>query len=174
MPFYKTPATFDMINIPFLFFTLLLIVKNQEPNNRLPDLYNDRILNINTNADEIIGKWMTLENNLEVQVYKKDNNFLANIIWFKMDDNTKSMNSILDEKNPNPDLRKRKWIGMEVLHDLKYDAEDNEWQGGIIYDAKHGKEWKSVVWINSAGLLKVKGYWVFRWISQTLTFKKVL
>ena len=91
-----------------------------------------------------------------------------------MDDTTKSINTVLDEKNPNPDFRKRKWIGMEVLRNLKYDAADNEWRGGIIYDAKHGREWNSVAYINSHGLLKVKGYWVFRWISQTLTFKKVV
>ncbi len=130
--------------------------------------------NKQSNEDAILGKWMALENNLEVQVYKQDNNFRAKIIWFKMDDTTVSINTILDEKNPNPDLRKRKWLGMEVLRNLKYDSKDNEWEGGIIYDAKHGREWDSVVWINSRGLLKVKGYWVFRWISQTLTFKKVV
>ncbi len=79
----------------------------------------------------------------------------------------------MDEKNPDPNLRTRKWLGMEVLRKLKYNADENEWEGGIIYDAKHGKEWNSIVWINSQGLLKVKGYWLFRWISQTLTFKKV-
>lgn len=123
--------------------------------------------------DAILGKWMTLGNNLEVQVYKEDNNFKAKIIWFKIEDTTRPMNTRLDEKNPNPKLRNRKWLGMEVLRDLKYNAEDNEWKDGIIYDAKHGREWDSMAWINSQGLLKVKGYWIFRWISETLTFKKM-
>lgn len=62
---------------------------------------------------------------------------------------------------------------MEVLRNLKFNEKDNEWQDGIIYDAKHGIFWDSVAWINNNGLLKVKGYWVFRWISETLTFKRV-
>ena len=136
--------------------------------------YSSNFSNEPGKEDAILGKWMTTENNLEVQVYKKNNHFQAKIIWFKMDDTSKSINSILDEKNPNPDLRKRKWLGMEVLNNLQYNKKDNEWEGGIVYDAKHGREWDSVVWIDSQGLLKVKGYWVFRWISQTLTFKKVL
>lgn len=127
----------------------------------------------NQNADAIIGKWMTTENNLEVEVYKQDNSFRAKIIWFTIEDTTRPMNTRTDEKNPNPALRSRKWLGMEVLSNLKYNAHANEWQDGIIYDAKHGKEWDSVVWINEAGLMKVKGYWIFKWISQTLTFKRV-
>ena len=79
----------------------------------------------------------------------------------------------LDEKNPDKALRTRKWIGMEVLRNLHYDAENDEWTDGIIYDAKHGKEWDSVAWINKDHLLKVKGYWVFRFLSETLTFKRI-
>ena len=111
--------------------------------------------------------------NLEVQVYKKNDNFRAKIIWFKIEDTTRPMDTRMDENNPNPSLRSRKWLGMEVLRNLKFNEEDNEWQDGIIYDAKHGRYWDSVAWINNNGLLKVKGYWVFRWISETLTFKKI-
>lgn len=125
------------------------------------------------NEDAIIGKWMTVDNNLEVQVYRQENDFRAKVIWFKIEDTTRPMNTRTDDMNPNPKLRSRKWLGMEVLRNLKYNAADNEWTNGVIYDAKHGKEWDSVVWINKNGLLKVKGYWVFRWISETLTFKRV-
>ena len=131
------------------------------------------VANQDHNADAIIGKWMSLEHNLEVQVYEEGEIFHAKIIWFKIEDTTKPMNTRTDDKNPNPALRHRKWLGMEVLRNLKYNAADDEWQDGIIYDAKHGREWDSVARINSKGLLNVKGYWVFKWISRTLTFKKV-
>ena len=131
------------------------------------------VTSLNNNADAIIGKWMTIERSLEVEVYKENNNFKAKVIWFKIEDTTRPMNTRTDDKNPNPALRTRKWLGMEVLRNLKYNAEANEWQDGIIYDAKHGREWDSVAWINGNGLLKVKGYWIFRWISETLTFKRV-
>lgn len=127
----------------------------------------------NNKEDAIVGKWMTVDKSLEVQVYKEDNNFKAKIIWFKVQDTTRPLNTRTDEQNPNPVLRNRKWLGLEVLHSLKYNAEDDEWQNGIIYDPKHGREWDSMAWINDAGLLKVKGFWVFKWISETLTFEKV-
>lgn len=162
-------------NTFFLFVFLLAgnsFSSNRDVTNQLT--YSEStVTQSNQNADAIIGKWMTIENNLEVEVYKEDNIFRAKIIWFKIDDTTRPMDTRTDEKNPDPALRSRKWLGMEVLRNLKYNAHANEWQDGIIYDAKHGKEWDSVVWINDAGLLKVKGYWIFKWISQTLTFKRV-
>lgn len=128
---------------------------------------------LNQNADAIIGKWITIEHSLEIEVYKVGDNFHAKIIWFKIEDTNRPMNTRTDDKNPNPALRQRKWLGMEVLRNLKYNAADDEWQDGIIYDVKHGREWDSVAWINSKDLLNVKGYWMFKWISKTLTFKRV-
>ena len=107
-----------------------------------------------------------------MEVYKVGDNFHAKIIWFKIEDTTRPMNTRTDDKNPNPALRHRKWLGMEVLRNLKYNAAESEWEDGIIYDAKHGREWDSVAWIKSKGMLEVKGYWIFKLNSKTLTFIK--
>ncbi len=130
--------------------------------------------NAQNNADDILGKWRTVQNNLEVQVYKQNDNFRAKILWFKdTDDKKRPMVSRVDEINPDKSLRTRKWIGMDVLRDLRYNAEEKEWQDGKVYVAKNGKEWDSVAWITKDSLLKVKGYWLFKFLGQTLTFKKI-
>lgn len=124
------------------------------------------------NPDAILGKWMTTDNKLIIEVYKQNQDYKAKIVWFK-DTNDQVMNERVDEKNPEKSLRARKWIGMEVLRNLRYDREKNEWIDGVIYDAKHGREWDSMAWIHDEHLLKVKGYWVFKFISETLAFKKL-
>jgi uncharacterized protein (DUF2147 family) len=126
------------------------------------------------NGNAIIGRWMTIQNNLEVEVYKKNNSFQAKILWFKdTDDKSKPMQLRVDDKNPNKSLRSRKLIGMDVLRALKYNSDDQIWEGGKVYVAKNGKEWDSVAWITKDNQLKVKGYWLFRFLCQTLTFKRV-
>jgi uncharacterized protein (DUF2147 family) len=160
-----------------LFFILMLNAENSFWSYRnvlnYPTHPTYLMMNVNNNADAIIGRWMTIDHSLEVEVYKENTNFRAKVIWFKIEDTTRPMNTRTDEKNPNAALRTRKWLGMEVLRNLKYNADDDVWEDGIIYDAKHGKEWDSIVSITKNGLLKVKGYWVFKWISETLTFKRV-
>src|ERR1019366_8313843 len=121
-----------------------------------------------SNPDAILGKWMTVEGNLKVEVYKENDAFKAKILWFDdSDDKSKPMNIRTDKKNPDKALRSRKWIGMGVLRDLKYYPHDDEWGDGKIYDGKTGKEWSSVVWMTKDKMLKVKGYWLFKFLSQT-------
>ena len=126
------------------------------------------------NPDAIVGKWMSDENNLEVEVYKEGVQFKAKVLWFDdSDDKSKPMSTRTDEKNPKAELRSRRIIGMEVLSGLKYDEDDDEWVNGTIYDSKSGKEWSSKVWINKNNLLKVRGYWLVSLFGETMTFKKV-
>ena len=56
---------------------------------------------------------------------------------------------------------------------LHNDADEKEWVDGKIYDATSGKEWDSVAWLTDDHLLKVKGYWVFKFLSETKAFKRV-
>lgn len=125
-------------------------------------------------ANTIMGKWMSSENNLEVEVFKQGNEFKGRLLWFDdSDDKTKPVNVRLDEKNHDKALRIRKLIGIEVLHNLQYNPGDDEWQDGIIYDGSSGKEWDAKAWINTDGLLKVRGYWHFSIFGQTMSFKRV-
>ncbi len=123
------------------------------------------------NPDAILGKWITTTENCVIEVYKQAGEFKAKILWFQ--EGKKAINEYTDEKNPDPALRTRKVLGMDVVHGLHYDADEKQWVDGQIYDATSGKEWDSVVWLTSDNLLKVKGYWLFKFLSKTKTFKRV-
>lgn len=123
------------------------------------------------NGDRICGKWISTDKNLIVEVYKAGDRFKAKIVWF-YDDPGKPMNEWRDTKNPDPSLRTRRILGMNVVDGLKYDAGNDSWEGGTIYDAKSGKEWDAAAYINKQGLLKVKGYWHFKLLGRTMTFKR--
>lgn len=131
-------------------------------------------LHAQKNPDAIVGKWMSTDDNLEVEVYKNGSQFKAKVVWFDdSDDKTKPWNTRTDEKNPKKELRSRKIVGMEVLSSLTYDEDDDEWVDGVIYDSKSGKEWSSKVWITKNKQLKVRGYWLVSLFGETMTFKKV-
>jgi len=129
---------------------------------------------VSPSPDQILGKWISVRENLIVQVFREDNKFKAKIIWFNdSDDKTKPMSSRLDEKNPDPSLKNRKVIGMEVLRDLSYNADTNQWEGGEIYDANSGRYWSAYLYFASNGLLMVKGYWHFKFIGKALAFRRL-
>ena len=123
-------------------------------------------------ADRILGKWISSEGNLIVEVFKESNYFKAKLVWFNDSDNkNKPMNERLDENNKNKSLRSRKVIGMEILQNLVYDRKQNRWEDGMIYDSQSGKEWNSSIWLENTNLLKVRGFWHFEFIGKTMSFK---
>ncbi len=135
-------------------------------------IFNSFFSYAQNNENAILGKWETEKGSCIVEVYKQSNEFKAKVVWFS-DKGKKPMNEWTDEKNPNKSLRSKKLLGMDVLRNLHYNADDNEWEDGIIYDPTSGKEWDSVVWLTKDNLLKVKGYWVFKFLSETQTFKRI-
>ena len=124
------------------------------------------------NPDAILGKWITEKKNCIVEVYKDGHQYKAKVLWFDVKDK-KPMDQWEDEKNPDPQLRHQKLLGMEVVNNLKYDPSCGEWVDGVIYDATTGKKWDSVAWLTKSNQLKVKGYWVFKFLSQTKTFIRI-
>lgn len=145
------------------FFGLFLLVGN---NGKAPET--------NRLADEqICGKWQNSDKNLVVQVYKDGNEFKAKLVWFNNGEGDRSMESWTDKHNPDPALRSRKLLGMNVLEKLVYDPDSDSWENGIIYDAQNGRHWNSSAYINKEGSLKVKGYWHVKFIGKTMTFNRM-
>jgi uncharacterized protein (DUF2147 family) len=123
-------------------------------------------------AEIICGKWESTDKELTIKVYMHDNEFRAEIIWFS-DTDGKPMDYWKDVRNPDPALRNRKILGMSVLSGLKYDADTNTWEDGMVYDSRHGKEWNASATIDKKGMLHVRGYWHFKFIGRTMSFVRI-
>lgn len=123
-------------------------------------------------AQAICGKWENKAKSLRIQIYMEGQDFRAKIIWFS-DTEGKPMSYWKDKRNPDPELRGRQILGMNILRGLKYDESKKSWENGIVYDSKHGKEWNAAAKIDKKGLLQVRGYWHFKWIGKTMTFHRI-
>jgi uncharacterized protein (DUF2147 family) len=122
----------------------------------------------------ICGKWMSANKDYMVLVYRDGNTFKGKTLWYKNTDNSKSIDEWTDKHNPDPALRSRKLIGLNILRGLTYSASSNTWENGKIYDAQSGKEWSASVQITKTGSLKVTGYWGFKFIGRSLVFNRVV
>lgn len=154
------PNNLLMFKFLTLFFLTTLIAPLQPVK---PDIDGDRIC----------GKWMSSGKNLMVQIYKTGNSYRGKMIWFKSDDNSKTMEEWTDKHNPNPALRTRKILGIDVISGATYDNDSDSWENGKIYDAQTGHYWSAAVKLDKSGVLKVVGYWHFKFIGKTMIFNRV-
>lgn len=105
-------------------------------------------------SDDIIGYWLTEDGRGQIQIYKKDNKYYGKIIW------TLENKDKTDVNNPDPTLRNRKIIGLEILKDFKFNVEKKIWDGGTIYDPESGNTYSCYIWFENSdkNKLYLKGY----------------
>jgi len=118
----------------------------------------------------ILGQWITDRKDLIVEVYLQGPEYRAKIVWAV--DETASPENRRDEKNPDPQLRDRKIIGMDVLQGLRYNEKQGCWEDGHIYDATSGKTWSASARLDNSETLVVRGFWGFEIFGKTLRFKR--
>lgn len=124
-------------------------------------------------ANKILGKWISDEKNLIVEVYKLGNKYNAKILWFRpVDAKTKVVYKTHDVHNPDVNLRTRKIVGIDVVQNLVYNEDNHQWEDGLIYDATLGRQWSAYARLSAKQILIVKGYWHFKFLSKTLVFTR--
>jgi uncharacterized protein (DUF2147 family) len=106
-----------------------------------------------TQPNDICGKWLTADKKGIVEIYKRGNFYYGKIIQ----GNSSSNSDSLDSKNSKPELRSRKVVGMDILKNLKYKAE-NDWGDGSIYDPNSGDEYNLFISLDGLNMLKLRGF----------------
>ena len=104
-------------------------------------------------AQDVLGKWKLENGSAIVQVYQSGESYNGKIVWLEkptQEDGTPTV----DKNNPDPALRKRQLIGLNMLHGLK--SNGKEYTGGKIYDPGNGKTYNCSMKVEGK-VLKVRG-----------------
>ena len=105
-------------------------------------------------AQSPVGIWDTGESHVEI--YECGERLCGRIIALDepLDADGKEKT---DKNNPDPALRGRPIIGMDLIAGFSRES-DRKWVGGTIYDPHNGKSYKCKMSIQDDGTLKVRGY----------------
>lgn len=122
------------------------------------------------NADAILGKWLNPTGEGQIQIYKHGDKYFGKLVWIKSP-NDASGKPKTDVKNPDPALRSRPELNLELLKDFKYDG-DNVYTDGTIYDPKSGKTYSCKMTLEGKKL-KIRGYIGISLIGRTEIFTRV-
>jgi len=117
-------------------------------------------LNSNIFADDnIFGYWLT--SGSIVKIENCNNQVCGKIVTVFVEEGV-DPESILDENNKDKSLRKRTIIGIDLLSEFEIKNKDQKtFKGGRIYDPRSGNSYKSNLYLNDNGILKVEGCLAF-------------
>lgn len=109
-------------------------------------------------ADAIVGVWWNDKKTSKIEIKEQNGKFIGTVIYISP---TSYVNGEpeKDFNNPDPKLRTKSRLGLQILSNLKYVAKDNQWQEGRIYDPDNGKTYDCYAWFDKdPNTLYLKGY----------------
>ena len=104
-------------------------------------------------AQDVIGKWKLEDGTAIVEVYKSGEVYNGKIVWLQNPTNEDGTTA-KDINNPDPTLKTREIMGLNMLHGLKKDG--SKYAGGKIYDPGNGKTYNCSMQVDG-DVLKVRG-----------------
>jgi len=107
-------------------------------------------------ADPITGNWVSQDGKGVVTIAPCGNALCGHISRFT--EKGRIEGPATDSHNPNPALRSRSLIGVQVLSGFV--ADGNEWRGSLYYPFG-GKTYRAFISRNADNSLKVRGCWYF-------------
>ena len=79
-----------------------------------------------------------------------------------------------DVENPDPALRNRTVIGLDLISNLRATpGEPSQWTGGEIYDPASGNTYRATLEVVSPDCVNVRGYVGIQWLGRTTTWIRV-
>ncbi len=119
----------------------------------------------------IEGIWMAENNKAKFQIFKTTaGSYAGKIVWM-VHPNGSDGNPKTDEKNPKENLRTRLLMGTVILTGLKWEADDEEYKDGKIYDPTSGKTYNCNAKIEGTEL-KLRGYVGFSMLGKTTVWTR--
>ncbi len=101
------------------------------------------------------GIWLTQAGDAKVRVSKCGGGICGVIVWLREPIDPATGKPQVDDKNPNPGLKRRPMIGLPLFSGLQPSG-PNKWSGQI-YNADDGSHYASNVSVSGPATLKVEG-----------------
>lgn len=117
-------------------------------------------------GSEVLGVWQGDNLQERFEIYEKDGKYFGKIVWtaYKDIDNVEGR-GLADLNNPDPELRDKSIIGLEILIGFEYKG-NGVYTSGKVYDPGSGNTYKCKIKVNGDEA-KVRGYILMPLLGRT-------
>jgi len=110
----------------------------------------------------VLGLWKTDGGDSQLELFRCGEKICGKIVWLKAPNYIDSRDgpvgkTKVDRKNPDPALRNRPILGLQVMKGLTAKG-DKRWENGTCYDPETGKSYKCKMHLASPDRLELRGY----------------
>jgi len=120
-------------------------------------------------SDTLLGRYWLPEKDGQLEIYRQGDRYSGRVISY-------DVAGQLDEKNPQPEMRSRPIVGVDLLSGFRFAENSGRWEDGTIYDAKSGKTYQCRLWFDDDdfGVLWARGYIGISIFGRTEQFVRIV
>lgn len=119
--------------------------------------------------EQVLGRWLTESKRGVVEIYRCGDALCGKLVWLIQP--MRRGAPAVDDKNPDPQQRARPLCGLAMLGAF-HQTEPQLWTGGWIYDPDSGDTYHATLFLESAGVLKLRGYIGIPLFGETQTWSR--
>lgn len=119
--------------------------------------------------EKVLGRWLTESKRGVVDIYACGDRVCGKLVW--LIEPMRRGAPAIDDKNPDPALRQRPLCGLTMLGSFR-NTKPQLWTDGWIYDPDSGKTYHATMFLESPGVLKLRGYVGIPLFGETQTWTR--
>ena len=119
--------------------------------------------NVLADNDGVTGTWKTADGRAMIEIYHCGAKICGRVAWLREPCFPADGREVFagkprsDRYNPNPELRNRRVIGLQIMEGFTR-VGDNRWEHGTIYDSDTGRAYCSRLTLIAPNRLDLHGY----------------
>ena len=137
------------------------------------------VFTINAGAadgDGVVGVWNSEHHDAKIEIFGCGSKYCGKIVWmdeprYTAEDKEGRPGDLkLDTKNPDPALRNKTILGLQILNNFTFEGA-NRWTGKV-YDPESGNTYHATLSLGSADQLHLRGYILIPLLGRTSTWTR--
>lgn len=118
-----------------------------------------------------VGVWLHPNQRIQVEIVSCGDRLCGRLIWFKWPNDAQGL-PLVDLKNPDPALRGRPLLGLQILDGLRRSSE-RTWEDGRIYNPDDGTVYHASMSLQNDGSMRVRAFVLLPIFGETLIWTRV-
>jgi len=123
-------------------------------------------------ANDITGVWLNQDQDAKIKIYASYGKFYGMITWLKEPNDPETGKPKVDKHNPDTKNKSRAILNLVILKDLTFDADDQEWSDGEVYDPKSGNTYSLSCSLKDKNTMELRGYLGISLFGRTDTWTR--
>jgi uncharacterized protein (DUF2147 family) len=125
-------------------------------------------------TSDISGTWLNQDGDAHIKIFESKGKYFGQIVWLKIPNDPETGKPKLDKHNGDDAKKTRPILNLIIMVNLTWNENNQDWEGGAIYDPKSGNTYSLTCKLTDKNTLQLRGYMGISLLGRTDIWTRVI